>query len=48
MKASIQNLIQVCKAVVSEKDELEFRDLSELETLLPLLAYEDSHSRVNN
>ena len=45
MKASIQNLIQ-CEAVVFENDELEFRDMSELKALLPLLAYQDSNSDV--
>ena len=44
MKASIQNLIQEIKAVVFEKDELEFRDTSDLKTLLQLLAYQDSSS----
>ena len=44
MKASIQYLIQVFTAVVVEKDELEFRDMSELKSLLPLLAYQDSNS----
>ena len=46
MKASTQNLIQKVKAVVIENDELEFRDLSELKELLPLLAYQDSNSEV--
>ena len=44
MEASIQNLIQEFTAVVFEKDELEFRDMSELKLLLPLLAYQDSNS----
>ena len=46
MKASIQNLIQEFKAVVFEKDELEFRDMSEIKALLRLLAYQDSNSNV--
>ena len=46
MKASIQNLIQEFTAVVFEKDELEIRDMSELKSLLPLLAYQDSNSDV--
>ena len=45
MKASIQNLIQEFTAVVFE-DELDFRDMSELKSLLPLLAYQDSNSDV--
>ena len=44
MKASIQKFVQEKKAVVLEKDELEFRDLSELKALLPLLTYQDSNS----
>ena len=44
MKASIQNMIQQFTAVVFEKDELEFRDMSELKSLLPLLANKDSNS----
>ena len=46
MKASIHNLVQEHKAVVFEKDELEFQDLSELKALLPLLAHQDSSSDV--
>ena len=46
MKASIQNLIQEFAAVVLEKGELEFWDMSELRALLPLLAYQDSNSDV--
>ena len=46
MKESIQNLIQEFTAVVFEMDELEFRDLSELKSLLPLLAFQDSNSDV--
>ena len=41
---SIQNLIQEIKAVVFEKDELEFRDLSEVKALSPLLAKQNSNS----
>ena len=48
MKASIQSLIQEITAVVIEKDELELRDMSELKSLLPLLAYQDSNSDVEN
>ena len=44
MKASIQNLIQQFTALVLEKDELEFRDMSELKSLLPHLAYQKSNS----
>ena len=46
MKASIQNLVQEFTAVVFEKDELEFWDISELKSLLPLMAYQDSNSDV--
>ena len=46
MKASIENLIQEFKAVVFEKEELEFRELCELKALLPLVAYQDSDSDV--
>ena len=46
MKASIQNLIQEFTAVVFKKDELEFREMSELKSLLPLLAYQDSNSDI--
>ena len=46
MKVSFQNLIPEIKAVVFEKDELEFRDMSELKVLLPLLAYQNSSSDV--
>ena len=46
MTASIQNLIQEFKAVVFEKDDLEFRDMSELKALLPLLAYQVPNSDV--
>ena len=43
MKASIQNLIDEFTAVVFEKDELEFRDMCEQKSLLPLGANEDSN-----
>ena len=46
MKALFQNLIQEFTAVASEKDELEFRDMSELKSLVPLMAYQDSNSDV--
>ena len=46
MKASIQNLILEIKAVVFKKDELEFRDMSDLKALLPLQAYQDFNSDV--
>ena len=46
MKASIQNLIQKFTTVVFEKDETEFQDMSELESLLPLLASQDHNSDV--
>ena len=44
MKASIHNLIQEFTAVIFEKDELEFRDMSELNSILPFLVYQDSNS----
>ena len=47
MKASLQNLIQEFTVVVFEKEELEFRGMSELKSLLPLLAYQDSNSDVD-
>ena len=46
MKTSIHKLIKDLKAVVFEKDELEFRDLPELKSLLPLQANQDSTSDV--
>ena len=46
MEASIQNSIQEFKTAVFEKDELEFRDMSEPKALLPLLAYQDSNSDI--
>ena len=46
MKSSTQNLIQGFTAVVFEKDELEFRDMSELKSFLPLLAYQEFNSDV--
>ena len=45
-EASIQNLIQEVTAVVFEKEDLDFRDLSEPKSLLPILAYQDSNSDV--
>ena len=36
--------MQTFTAVIFEKDELEFRKKSELKSILPLLAYEDSNS----
>ena len=48
MKAPLQNLIDKLKPVVSEKDELEFRDMSELEAFLALPFYQDSKSDVEN
>ena len=47
MKASLQNLIQEFTVVVFEKEELEFREMSELKSLLPLLDYQDSNSDVD-
>ena len=46
MKAPFQNLIDKLKPVVSEKDELEFRDMSELEAFLALPSNQDSKSDV--
>ena len=46
MKAPFQNLIDQLKLVVSEKDELEFRDVSELEAFLVLPSNQDSKSDV--
>ena len=46
MKSSIQNLIQKLIAMVFEKDEVKFRGVFEPKALLPLLAYQDSHSNV--
>ena len=46
MEASVQNVIRDIKAVVIENDELDFRDLSELKAILPLLAYQNSNSDV--
>ena len=46
MKASIPNLVQEYEAIAFEKNELEFRNMSELKPLLPLLAYQDSNSDV--
>ena len=44
MHLSIQTLIEEFKAVVLEKDELEYRDMSLQSTVLPLLAIQDSKS----
>ena len=46
MKAPFQNLIDKLKPVVSEEDELEFRDMSELEIFLALPSNQDSKSDV--
>ena len=46
MKASIQDLIQEFTAVVFEKDELQFRGISELKSLLQLLASQNPSSDV--
>ena len=46
MKASRRNLIQNLTDVVFEKDEREFRDMSELKSHLPFLAYQISNSDV--
>ena len=46
MKTSFNDLIQELKAVVFEKDELEFRDKSEVKSLSPLVANQDSNSVV--
>ena len=44
MEVSIENFIQEVKAVVFEKDEMQFRDLSEPKATLPLLANQNSNS----
>ena len=46
MKASIKELIREFTAVVLEKDDLKFRDMSELKAFLPIPAYQDSNSDV--
>ena len=46
MKAPFQNLIDKLKPVVSEKDELEFRDMSELEAILAFPSNQDSKADV--
>ena len=46
MKASIQSFIRESKAVVFAKDELEFRNMSELKALSPLPANQDSISDI--
>ena len=43
---SIRSLIQEFSAVVSGKDDLEFRDMSEPKSLVPLLANQDSNPDV--
>ena len=43
MKAPIQILIQEIKTVIFQKDNMEFRDMSELKEFLPLSAYQDSN-----
>ena len=48
MKAPLQKLIDKLKPVVSEKDELEFQDMSELEAFLALPCYQDSKTDVQN
>ena len=45
-KAPFRNLIQELTDVVSGKEELLMRDMSEPNSLLPLLAYQDSGSDV--
>ena len=46
MKAPFQNLIDKLKPVVSEDNELEFQDFSELESFLALPSNKDSKSDV--
>ena len=46
MKMATQNMIQNFTAIGSQKDELEFRDMSELKTLLTFLTQQDSISDV--
>ena len=46
MKAPFQNLIDKLKPVVSEKDELEFRDVSEVEAFLAFPSDQYSKSDV--
>ena len=46
MKASIQKIVEEFKAVVIKKDELDFRDMSDLKTPLPLLPNQESNSDV--
>ena len=45
MKASIKNLMQEFTAVIFE-EEMEFRDLSQMQSILPLLASQDSNADV--
>ena len=40
MKVSIQKLVQKLTPVVFEKDQLEYREMSELKSLWPFLAYQ--------
>ena len=47
MKRPIRSLLQEVIAVVFKKDELEFRDMSQLEALLRLPAYQFSKSEVD-
>ena len=47
MKASIQNLIQKLRAAVYRKDDLEFRDKSQVKELLPNRAYQNSNADVD-
>ena len=44
MKDSNVNLIQDITALISMVNELEFRDISEAKSHLPLLAYQDFNS----
>ena len=46
MKALVQNLIQEFTALIFEKDESEFQEMSELKSPLPILAYQESNSEV--
>ena len=46
MKISIQNLKQEVTVFVFKEDELEIRDMSNLKSLLPLLAYQNSNYNV--
>ena len=46
MKVSIQNLIQEFTAVVFEKNELDFREIFGLKSLLPLLTHQDFDAEI--